>query len=370
MSSSNSSHPMDWTFSEFEIQPSLWKLIEEFVAKSERPEIKEVLGEDLVEETVELHNEATSLLEIWREYHEETDREEREVALNRHLSRLPEPPLIRENLKKEIMMFVGMLQQRAEEEGRQSSSVLSKKDNEIVDYVMERPEATVKRCRSASSRPSTAASSQDGRQTPMRATPSSEGSRCTSSLSDHLESMNDKLNALEIDRITDHLRSLLLEEKQRLSDDISFLQECLVEESDYRQQVMASPDPEPSIKELRELGTRLEKELLSKPTVNQTSPKHKPVRFKQTSLEETSLDNNRNRARQAVPKPPMSPPDRQGQASLQMRSFTVKASNVKGSANSNRNVPSPPNSAKSHGPRPGSSTRFRKMIIDVRNSTT
>ena len=30
--------------------------------------------------------------------------------------------------------------------------------------------------------------------------------RCTSSLSDHLESMNDKLNALEIDRITHHLR--------------------------------------------------------------------------------------------------------------------------------------------------------------------
>ena len=30
--------------------------------------------------------------------------------------------------------------------------------------------------------------------------------RCASSLSDHLDSMNDKLNALEIDRITDHLR--------------------------------------------------------------------------------------------------------------------------------------------------------------------
>lgn len=30
--------------------------------------------------------------------------------------------------------------------------------------------------------------------------------RCASSLSDHLESMNDKLNALEIDRITHHLR--------------------------------------------------------------------------------------------------------------------------------------------------------------------
>ena len=41
-----------------------------------------------------------------------------EQALKRHLSRLPEPPLIRENLKKEIGMFVEALQQRAVEEGR------------------------------------------------------------------------------------------------------------------------------------------------------------------------------------------------------------------------------------------------------------
>ena len=41
-----------------------------------------------------------------------------EQALRRHLNRLPEPPLVRENLKKEITMFVEMLQQRATEGGR------------------------------------------------------------------------------------------------------------------------------------------------------------------------------------------------------------------------------------------------------------
>jgi len=41
-----------------------------------------------------------------------------EQALQRHINRLPEPPIIRENLKKEIKMFVEMLQQRAKEEGR------------------------------------------------------------------------------------------------------------------------------------------------------------------------------------------------------------------------------------------------------------
>lgn len=43
-----------------------------------------------------------------------------EKALQRHLHRLPEPPMIRENLKKEIKMFVEMLQQKANEEGRYS----------------------------------------------------------------------------------------------------------------------------------------------------------------------------------------------------------------------------------------------------------
>ena len=41
--------------------------------------------------------------------------------------------------------------------------------------------------------------------------------RCTSSLSDHLDSMNDKLNALEIDRITDHLRYCVVTHFSNLS---------------------------------------------------------------------------------------------------------------------------------------------------------
>lgn len=41
-----------------------------------------------------------------------------EQALQTHLKSLPEPPMLRENLKKEIKMFVEMLQQRSQEEGR------------------------------------------------------------------------------------------------------------------------------------------------------------------------------------------------------------------------------------------------------------
>ena len=38
---------------------SLWRLIEEFLPESERLEIKEALGEDLVDETLDLQNEVS-----------------------------------------------------------------------------------------------------------------------------------------------------------------------------------------------------------------------------------------------------------------------------------------------------------------------
>lgn len=50
---------MEWRLEAFETRPSLWRLIEELVAESERVEIKETLGEDLVDETLDLQNEAS-----------------------------------------------------------------------------------------------------------------------------------------------------------------------------------------------------------------------------------------------------------------------------------------------------------------------
>lgn len=48
---------MEWRLEAFESRPSLWKFIGEYVPESERIEIKEALGEDLVDETLDLHNE-------------------------------------------------------------------------------------------------------------------------------------------------------------------------------------------------------------------------------------------------------------------------------------------------------------------------
>ena len=56
---SERSPSMEWQLEGFEIRTSLWRLIEEFVPESERLEIKEALGEDLVDETLDLQNEVS-----------------------------------------------------------------------------------------------------------------------------------------------------------------------------------------------------------------------------------------------------------------------------------------------------------------------
>ena len=48
---------MEWRLEAFENRASLWRLIEELVPDSERLEVKEALGEDLVDETLDLQNE-------------------------------------------------------------------------------------------------------------------------------------------------------------------------------------------------------------------------------------------------------------------------------------------------------------------------
>jgi len=217
----------------------------------------------------------------------------------------------------------------------------------------------------------------------MRATPSSDGSRCTSSLSDHLDSMNDKLNALEIDRITDHLRQLLLEEKEGLLGDIAFLQDCLMEESDYRDQVTSPVESEPSLKDLRDLGTKLEKELLHNVTPVAKQPKRRLSESKkQASFEEKPSLHDRQISAgteyHPVPRPPSASHDRHPHGIVPNRTLASKS--VEGnvfprgkfspspptSANQSRITPSPPSSAKAG--RPNSATRFRKMVVECRDS--
>lgn len=51
----------------------LWKLVEQHVPSHEREEIKSMLGVCTVEETLDLHNEISAYLEIWRECRQFTE---------------------------------------------------------------------------------------------------------------------------------------------------------------------------------------------------------------------------------------------------------------------------------------------------------
>lgn len=50
---------------------SLWELVEQNITTHERDEIKSMLGVAMVEETVELHEELRTFLDIWRECRQE-----------------------------------------------------------------------------------------------------------------------------------------------------------------------------------------------------------------------------------------------------------------------------------------------------------
>ncbi|XP_038049620.1 coiled-coil domain-containing protein 24-like [Patiria miniata] len=245
----------------------LWRLVEENVAPGERQEIRDVLGNSMVDQSLELHTEVEALLEIWQDY-----RQEAEPTLP--LSKvLPEPPLLRKSLKGQIRILVESLKERAKEEGRDSGLSLSRQNSEVLDYALN---DSPRDCSTPASprRPSTAFSIRDGRETPMRMTPSSDGDElsATSTLSDRVDSVKDQLTYLQIDEVIHDLRSALEDEVSQLLQDIRFLQGCLEEESDFRAPSrMATQIQEPSIQDLRAEKSLLEKQLeeaSSRSTIN------------------------------------------------------------------------------------------------------
>ncbi|XP_071511316.1 coiled-coil domain-containing protein 24-like [Diadema antillarum] len=239
---------------------SLWKLVEEVVSTEERPDIRDILGISLVEQSLELHEEVDNLLSIWQDYREETEEETRASPLT---SILPEPPGLRDNLRSHIRMLLECVREKAKDEGRETEVILARHNNEVLDYVSD------DLSRNASpgmnlQRPGSSWSSRDGRETPMRMTPSSDSDRLsgTSTVSDQVDSVKDQLNILRIDEVANQLRTTLEEEISQLLKDSGFLQECLEEERDFRcQSRMSSVSREPSIQELKEERSRLEADL-------------------------------------------------------------------------------------------------------------
>lgn len=245
---------------------SLWKLVKQYVPEHEREEIKNMLGESLIDQSLELHEEIETLLDIWRDYREET-------AHVKPVSQLPEPPGLRDRLVQEIQFFVDSVKEKAKHQGVNADKILSRHNSDILDYALDtqRPD---------SARPSSrlTARGNDGRETPMICSPTcSDRTSEASILSEEVEAMNEKLNVLKFDEVVSHLRCTLEEEVEMLLRDISFLQNCLDDEATFRAESSGTLTREPTLTELKEERSTLEKELLSNMSSQCSPPLVKPA---------------------------------------------------------------------------------------------
>jgi hypothetical protein len=122
----------------YEPPESLWQLIKSVANERELDVIKSIIGASLVETSIDLHNEIDSLLEIWRDYRNETM-----VSLNQikqsinSKTNLPEPPNIRETLKKEIRFFVKQMREQFKEEDKFCRQIVANNHNlNVINYVL------------------------------------------------------------------------------------------------------------------------------------------------------------------------------------------------------------------------------------------
>ncbi|KAM6457457.1 coiled-coil domain-containing protein 24 isoform 2-T3 [Liasis olivaceus] len=106
--------------------PSLWRMIEEQLAPSEKLEVKTILGDDLVEHSLELHTEVETLLEFYQELQLD---QFGQTANNSVL--LAAPPHLKELVREEIRLLLIGLQQKALQEGR---SLSSRSTNDLEPY--------------------------------------------------------------------------------------------------------------------------------------------------------------------------------------------------------------------------------------------
>eukprot|EP00056_Hartaetosiga_gracilis_P012466 m.199034 g.199034 ORF g.199034 m.199034 type:complete len:474 (+) comp13693_c1_seq3:43-1464(+) len=253
---------------------SLLLFIQSSVAPSEQEEVRRSIGESLITEVEGLQMELNALLEIWRDYREETQRKElehqqqqRQTSLRKKL--LPEPPNVRERLQQEIKFFAACLK-------KQSVPV---KENTVVKYVLSKAgdeEAHRQRSQSAKSRPQTA-KSRSGVEAPVRTQSAGETRANTinsnrnnqsktnilnsNGSNEHIANTLSQVDINAMDKMRERLKELMKQEIASLHDDILFMQECISGEHDYRMDVLAEttlPSSLPSISDLRRARAALE----------------------------------------------------------------------------------------------------------------
>lgn len=121
---------------------SLWQLIKAVAEDTEQDAIKSRIGTSLIETNIDLHNEIDSLLEIWRDYRNETN-ENLNRGGGKISSFMPEPPNIRETIKKEINFFVKQMREQYKTEATFCRQIINNKHNlNVINYVLNTASST------------------------------------------------------------------------------------------------------------------------------------------------------------------------------------------------------------------------------------
>ncbi|XP_064137930.1 coiled-coil domain-containing protein 24 isoform X2 [Loxodonta africana] len=238
---------------------SLWQLVEEHVPLPERSEVKRILGEAVVDLSLELRAEVAMLWELLQEAR--SPQTSGSCTTSDLCSLLAPPPLLRDLVRQELRQLLHSLRHKAICEGRDQNQAWAQYSPRVVRFALEEP-----RCDS----------------------PEQEilGMRVGESSSSHrdLSIIRDQLNVSDIDQVARHLRGLLEDECRTLEREISILQDgaltllclqgCLEEE--YTQ---ASQPPkaalEPTLAELQEQKKVMERDLKAPLGSSSVSPSHR-----------------------------------------------------------------------------------------------
>ncbi|XP_046549033.1 coiled-coil domain-containing protein 24-like [Haliotis rubra] len=233
---------------------SLWQLVEDVVSSHEQGEVKRILGESLVDQSIELHEEVSTLLSILQDYRMETSESE-------PLKVLPEPPQQRERLIQEISFFVENIKAKAKSKGIDHEHLFTKHNSCVIDYALE----TSRDCSNAQIRSPKTEEAATRVTSPQNSIPFQD-------LSEEMQRMRNKLNYLQLDDVVQHLRSTLQDEIEQLLQFITFLQLQLDDEVSIRMTGRPTITEEPTLTELKVERAALEKELLTHDMVPASPP--------------------------------------------------------------------------------------------------
>ncbi|KAG8436984.1 hypothetical protein GDO86_007898 [Hymenochirus boettgeri] len=206
------SNPVNRYGEMFQPPQSIWKLVEQQVPVSERDEIKRILGEAVIDLSLELHAEVEVLLNLWKEVRTNSPTSEQN-SLHKKCSILADPPVIKNMVTQEIRMLLLTVRQKARQDGMDIDLALSKYNPKVVNFALGAGQSVSK--------------------------------------------LNDQsISQFEMDSSDE--RSLLMEECKTLERDLQFLQQCL-EEDQFS--VRQPHHPEPTLSELREERRVIEHDL-------------------------------------------------------------------------------------------------------------